>query len=308
MSHHDPTGVPPHGQPAHPSSGPPAPGSPPTSGPAGPPPAYGQYAPQPGQAPAYGQYGQQPGQAPAYGQYGQQPGQAPAYGQHGQASAYGQPPAWNGYAPLPPAPGGLATATIALAVAVAVLQALSWLTSFSAADTYAQAARSGVGSLDVFTGYDTVSLLSLPVQLAAGIVACVWLWRSRVFAEACAPGRRHARSRVWVWLGWIVPVVSLWFPYQVVRDVRAATVRAPGPGLGWWWAGWLLWLWSSNAASQIVSYPSSATAETFLALPVATTISTVAVVLALVFWVRTVREISAGQRAASTPEQIPGWS
>ena len=282
MSHHDPTGVPPHGQPAQPPSGPPAPGSPPASGPAGPPPAYGQY--------------------------GQQPGQAPAYGPYGQASAYGQPPAWNGYAPLPPAPGGLATATIALAVAVAVLQALSWLTSFSAADTYAQAARSGVASVDVFTGYDAVSLLSLPVQLAAGIVTCVWLWRSRVFAEVLSPGRRHARSRVWVWLGWIVPVVALWFPYQVVRDVRAATVRAPGPGLGWWWAGWLLWSWASNLASQIVSFPSSAAAGTFLSLPVVSTFATVAVVLALVFWVRTVREISAGQRAASTPEQVPGWS
>jgi hypothetical protein len=27
------------------------------------------------------------------------------------------------------------------------------------------------------------------------------------------------RSETWVWLGWIVPIVSFWLPFQVVRAI-----------------------------------------------------------------------------------------
>ncbi len=143
-----------------------------------------------------------------------------------------------------------------------------------------------------------MGLLLLPVQLAAAVVTCLWLWQSRVLAEAVSPARGHARSRVWVWLGWIVPVVAFWFPYQVVRDVRAATVVAPRRGLGWWWAGWLLWSVATNVATQLTTLSSAGAAGTFALLPVAETVGTAGLVLALVLWVRTVREITAGQRAA----------
>ncbi|MBN0041466.1 DUF4328 domain-containing protein [Cellulosimicrobium cellulans] len=240
-------------------------------------------------------HGQHPTPPPAYGRRGP----APAYGQYAPPSygPYGGPPsAGYGDVPRPPVPGGLATATAVLAVAVTAVQVLAWATSFGAAGAFARAARAGTPSVDVYTAYDAVGLLLLPVQVAAAVVTCVWLWRSRVLAEAVSPGVPHARSRVWVWLGWLVPVVALWFPYQVVRDVRRATVAAPRPGLGWWWAGWLTWSVASNVATQVTTLSTAGPAETFSLLPVAETVGTVGIVLALVFWVRTVREITAGQR------------
>jgi hypothetical protein len=40
----------------------------------------------------------------------------------------------------------------------------------------------------------------------------------------------------------VCPVVSLWFPFQIVRDVQAAT-NPHGRRtalIGWWWAAFLL--------------------------------------------------------------------
>ncbi len=295
MTHHDPSGVPPYGQPGGSvPAQPPAPGRsvPPHGGSGAPVPPYGAYGTPP--VPAYGQP-----VPPSSGLYGQTPPPAPAYGQP-------MPPVYDGafgggygYVPRPPVPGGLATGTIALAVAVTAVQVLAWVTSFGAAEEFERAARAGTPSAEVLTGYDAVGLLLVPVQLAAAIVTCLWLWQSRVLAEAVSPARGHARSRVWVWLGWIVPVVALWFPYQVVRDVRAATVVAPRRGLGWWWAGWLLWSVATNVATQLTTLSSAGAAGTFALLPVAETVGTAGLVLALVLWVRTVREITAGQRAVT---------
>ncbi|MBD5788152.1 DUF4328 domain-containing protein [Cellulosimicrobium terreum] len=249
---------------------------------------------------------------PAYGgppAHGAPPphGGGPGYG--GQPG-YGGPPAWAGYAPRPDVPGGLATTTVVLAAAVTAVQVIVWLTSFSAADVFAAAARSGVPSIDVFTAYDTIGLLLfLPLQFAAGIVTCIWLWRSREIAVAVSPGLHHARSRVWVWLGWIVPVVAFWFPYQVVRDVRASVARGPLAGLGWWWAGWLVFGLATNVGAQLTATSSLASAETFSLLPVAEGVGTAGAVLALVFWTRVVREITAGQRAAAAAASAPtAWS
>jgi hypothetical protein len=51
---------------------------------------------------------------------------------------------------------------------------------------------------------------------------------------------------VWAWAGWITPFVSLWFPYQVLRDVdRAdksaltATPASRAAHLGAWWSFYL---------------------------------------------------------------------
>ncbi len=159
---------------------------------------------------------------------------------------FGAPPAWR---PLPALPLGLATATVVLAALWMALQILSWALSFSAADAYRAAADLGRPASEVFTAYDNLALPMFPVMVAAWIVGCLWLQACRGVVQVVAPMVRQERGPVWVWLGWIIPVVALWFPYQVVRDVlRGAGVRA-GAALGWWWAAWLVFSYSGNQAA-----------------------------------------------------------
>src|SRR5699024_3862858 len=47
------------------------------------------------------------------------------------------------------------------------------------------------------------------------------------------------RAAHWAVLGWIVPVVNLWFPFQVVADAaRGVGARRPNPRP--WWIAWLV--------------------------------------------------------------------
>jgi hypothetical protein len=87
--------------------------------------------------------------------------------------------------------------------------------------------------------------------LAAYIVTCMWLWGVRGNAEALNPIARHVRERGWVWGSWVCPVVSLGFPFQIVRDVQAAT-NPHGRRtalIGWWWAEFLVLNLTLNAYS-----------------------------------------------------------
>jgi hypothetical protein len=71
---------------------------------------------------------------------------------------------------------------------------------------------------------------------------------------------------VWVWLGWVIPVVSLWFPYQVVRDILRATcgavrgVSVPRNLLGPWWTSWLLLAWAMQIGDRLALTDASGTA------------------------------------------------
>jgi Domain of unknown function (DUF4328) len=69
--------------------------------------------------------------------------------------------------------------------------------------------------------------------------------RARENAVLIAPDRVR-RSAVWAWLGWLVPIVSLWFPKQIVDDSwritsssAAAGQRGRYRGTGMWWGLWI---------------------------------------------------------------------
>ncbi len=219
----------------------------------------------------------------------------------------GAPSSWGSAVPPRPVPRGLGVASVVLVAVVtagAVLQAALSVPVVSTLHALVAGENVPTG---VLSAYDAVAVLTGVIQVAAAVVSVVWLWQCRRFAEAASPGWPHARSRVWVWLGWILPVVSLWFPLQVVRDVRAATLRAQRPGLGTWWAAWLVGGFAANAGSRLMSSDSP---DVWSALPVLDAVGAVAFVVAAVLWARTVREVSEGQRAAVPIVATPGsgWS
>ncbi len=213
----------------------------------------------------------------------------PAYG------ACATPGVSSGWTPAPSVPGGLATASIVLACVWTVVQVVAFALSFSAAEEYGRAVAVGSPVFDVFTPYDGVTSLLGAVQVAAFVVTCLWLQRGREVAAAISPDIRPARRPVWVWLGWIVPVVSLWFPYQVVRDVRSGATglrKVPGPAL--WWTCWLVMMWATKQTT-ITVLGSSWREPAWL--PGIEGIGTVATVVGLVTWIRIVREVTAAQRS-----------
>lgn len=55
---------------------------------------------------------------------------------------------------------------------------------------------------------------------AAGIVFVVWFRRARINAES--RDWRQRRARGWAFWGWIVPVLSLWIPFQLMGDIWQA--------------------------------------------------------------------------------------
>ncbi|WP_419703152.1 DUF4328 domain-containing protein [Promicromonospora sp. NFX87] len=89
-------------------------------------------------------------------------------------------------------------------------------------------------------------LATLPVPpflVAVFVVVGLWLHRSRRFGEEHSPRSWFSLRIAWTWLGWVVPLVSLWFPAWVVSDVWRATLRRR---VAWylfpWWGCWLLML------------------------------------------------------------------
>ncbi|NYJ02573.1 hypothetical protein HNR19_003271 [Nocardioides thalensis] len=196
----------------------------------------------------------------------------------------------------PRAPFGLAVATTVLAIAWTAAELVTVLTSFPAADEFAAVVERGGSSYDVFTAYDAFELLLFPVMIATYIVACVWLQSARKTAQIISPRFSHTRRPVWVWLGWWVPIVSFWFPYQVVRDVRdnSSTSAVPTVGLGLWWTAWLVYIIDSRVTARLMS---STDADIVAALPVFESIGGVAVAVACVQWCRLVRSITAAQEA-----------
>lgn len=71
----------------------------------------------------------------------------------------------------------------------------------------------------------------------------MWFYRSRINAEG--HGYRQRRARGWAFWGWIIPIVSLWIPFQVMGDVwRAGRPDDQRRKTAWlpafWWLGWLL--------------------------------------------------------------------
>jgi Domain of unknown function (DUF4328) len=192
-------------------------------------------------------------------QFGQQftaeqvPTSPQPYGYHPQPPV--APPPYGVVAVVPPfAPYAsarvLAVLAAVAAAVVVLLQIAVSLTSWGAAADFRAAVESGGTTMDVFTVYDGLVIVQPLALVGAYVVGCLWLWRARRNAEALAPHAPHARARGWIWAAWLVPFVSLVFPYQIVRDVRAVC-RPAGALVGGWWTAWLAFLLATNVTSQL---------------------------------------------------------
>jgi len=96
------------------------------------------------------------------------------------------------------------------------------------------------GSAHYFTQLDKAADITI---FGLSILFVVWFYRARINAER--HGYRQRRARGWAFWGWIVPIVNLWFPFQIMGDIWRAGLPAGQRGeTAWlpalWWTCWLL--------------------------------------------------------------------
>ncbi|MEU6407221.1 DUF4328 domain-containing protein [Microbispora sp. NPDC046933] len=108
--------------------------------------------------------------------------------------------------------------------------------------------------------YGLSGLVETVVYVATAVMFLVWLFRARANAETLSPWP-HRRARPWLIFGWIVPIVSFWFPKQIVDDIWTSSkpgaieetgnlATARRSGLVWaWWLAWLV----TTLATRVVN-------------------------------------------------------
>jgi len=89
--------------------------------------------------------------------------------------------------------------------------------------------------------YHLVSTVSGAAAAVCAIAFLVWTGRVRDNARDLS-GTRPRYSGLWVYFGWVVPVVNLWFPRGIIADAYRSS--APGErlprSLNVWWGLWLI--------------------------------------------------------------------
>ncbi|MFI7015406.1 DUF4328 domain-containing protein [Streptomyces sp. NPDC050164] len=88
--------------------------------------------------------------------------------------------------------------------------------------------------------YHQVSSMGGAVTLLCALAFLLWLDRVRDNARALS-GAEPRYGYLWLFLGWIIPVVNLWIPRGIVADAHRSVFpdrRLPAV-VNWWWALWL---------------------------------------------------------------------
>jgi len=217
------------------------------------------------------------------------------------------PPPDCGPPPDPWSSPRLVRPTSGLALAVAVLSGLYVVVTLVMALLAFPADAEFRSAGEEAPTYLLYSLLALPqilVMFAAYVVTNVWLMRARENGDLITPHFRHRRSPAWIWLGWLIPVVSFWFPRQVVDDIHRASQGIRDNGhhvatrrINVWWATWI--------ASLLIDYQltrrsfDASAAESGLT-PGLELASAVALAVACVPWLLVVRGLTRIQEAATT--------
>ncbi|WP_405020392.1 DUF4328 domain-containing protein [Kitasatospora sp. NBC_00070] len=241
---------------------------------------------------------------------------------HSDGTTTAQPPQRQG----PPtaltayrSPRGLAVAASILVGVVALTDLLDAAMAFVVRGDYQRLVDEPGLSEDVAVNNAVVwagtSMLEVVALVAAGVVFACWFFRIRKNAELLAPQAPHRRGAGWVVWGWIVPVVSFWFPFQIARDCWRASAPKGDPWgselvLRLWWGAWLLSLAVGQAAQRLIG--AAETPEAYVTGFGVTVVADLVDVVAAVPAILVLRRLTALQdatavRAAAEHRPAASW-
>jgi hypothetical protein len=121
------------------------------------------------------------------------------------------------------------------------------LTSIPSAQSYRDQLASGTAADQIITTYDAMTVLIPITMISSWVITSLWLKRLHMAATATNPTAMRLK-RPWVFWSWIVPVVSLWFPKNLIEDLLKANGSDEAKSLvgkdtlTWWltWVGFAL--------------------------------------------------------------------
>ena len=121
------------------------------------------------------------------------------------------------------------------------------LASIPSAQSYRDQLASGTAADQIVTAYDAMTVIIPITMISSWVITSLWLKKLHIAATATNPTAMRLK-RPWVFWSWIVPIVSLWFPKNIIEDL----LRAEGSDesksligkdtLTWWltWVGFAL--------------------------------------------------------------------
>ncbi len=102
-----------------------------------------------------------------------------------------------------------------------------------------------------------IAMTYIGTLILAGIAFIFWMHMAYRNLEPLR-GLLQGHSPWWVIFGWIIPIISLFRPYQLMKEIyRDSSPGLPGRGeatplLPIWWALWLVGGWISSVAGNFV--------------------------------------------------------
>ena len=126
------------------------------------------------------------------------------------------------------------------------------LSAFPSAQSYRDQLASGVEADKIITAYDAMTVIVPITMIGAWIITSRWLRQLHDVATASNPTAIR-RSRKWVFWSWIVPVVSLWYPKNLIDDLLKTNGSDEaksflGKDTMTWWLTWIGFALVNNAS------------------------------------------------------------
>jgi hypothetical protein len=130
------------------------------------------------------------------------------------------------------------------------LLAAVWIVAFASipsAQSYRDQLTSGTAADQIVTAYDAMTVIIPITMISAWVITSIWLKKLHISATEVNPTAIRLK-RPWVFWSWIVPVVSLWFPKNLIEDLLKANGSDEAKSLigkdtlTWWltWVGFAL--------------------------------------------------------------------
>lgn len=117
------------------------------------------------------------------------------------------------------------------------------LASIPSAQSYRDQLASGTSADQIVTAYDAMTVIIPITMISSWVITSLWLKKLHVAATATNPTAMRLK-RPWVFWSWIVPVVSLWFPKNIIEDLMKSegsdeSKSLIGKDTLTWWLTWV---------------------------------------------------------------------